>query len=81
MAHEVAMTLADKFILSKDVNVEIKKDGKKLGVILISKGNIEWLPSGNHANKKRISWSKFAEIMESEGKDVRVAQAKKAKAA
>lgn len=79
MAHEVAMTLSDKFILSKDVNYEIKKDGKKLGELLISKGNIEWLPTGNHANKKRMSWVKFAEVMEIEGKDVRVAPTKRTK--
>ena len=73
MAHEVTMDISTKFVLHKDVTVEIKKDGYKLGTVLISKGNIEWVPSGNYANKKRLSWSKFAAIMEVEGKDVRIA--------
>lgn len=72
MAHEVTMDISTKFVLNKDVTIEVKKDGSKLGTVLVSKGNIEWVPSGNSANKKRLSWSKFAEIMEAEGKDVRI---------
>ena len=71
MAHEVTMDVSSKFVLHKDVSVEIKKDGKKLGTVLISKGNIEWVPSGNSVNKKRLSWSKFAELMEQEGRNVK----------
>ena len=74
MAHEVVMDIATKFVLHKDVSVEVKKDGKKLGTVLISKGNIEWVPSGNSVNKKRLSWVKFAELMSREGKDVKVTQ-------
>ena len=72
MAHEVTMDISTKFVLHKDVEVEIKKDGRKLGTVLVSKGNIEWLPAGNSVNKKRLSWSKFAELMVSEGRDVRI---------
>lgn len=72
MAHEVLMDISTKFVLHKDVSVEIKKDGKKLGTALISKGNIEWVPSGNSVNKKRLSWVKFAEIMCTEGRDVKI---------
>lgn len=72
MAHEVTMDISTKFVLHKDVEVEVKKDGRKLGTVLISKGNIEWLPAGNHVNKKRISWSKFAALMNDEGRDIRM---------
>ena len=72
MAHEVVMDVSSKFVLHKDVLVEIKKDGKKLGTVLISKGNIEWVPSGNSVNKKRLSWVKFAELMTEHGKDVKI---------
>ncbi len=68
MAHEVALSLNTKFVLSKDVEISVKEDGKSLGTLLISKGNIEWLPSGNHVNKHRLSWSRFAEVMVAEGK-------------
>ncbi|MFC3815001.1 hypothetical protein [Lysobacter sp. GCM10012299] len=72
MAHEVTLDISTKFVLHKDVEVEVKKDGSKLGTVLISKGNIEWLPSGNSVNKKRISWAKFAELMVEQGRDVRI---------
>lgn len=71
MAHEVTLDLATKFVLHKDVEIEVKKDGAKLGTLLISKGNIEWLPKGNHVNKKRMGWAKFAELIEAHGNAVR----------
>ena len=72
MAHQVTMDISTKFVLHKDVKVAVKKDGRKLGTVLISKGNIEWVPSGNYVHKKRLSWTKFAKLMVSEGRDVRV---------
>ena len=72
MAHEVTLGISTKFVLHKDVTIEVKKDGRKLGTALISKGNIEWVPAGNSVNKKRLSWSKFSELMVAEGKDVKI---------
>lgn len=68
MAHEVMMGLQSSFVLRKDVTFEVKKDDSKLGVLLISKGNIEWIPAGNSVNKHRMSWAKFADLMETEGR-------------
>ncbi len=62
------MELQSTFLLRKDVTFEVKKDESKLGTLLISKGNIEWVPAGNSVNKHRMSWAKFAELMESEGR-------------
>ena len=67
MAHEVKINLQSKLVQRQDVEIEVKKDDSKLGTILISKGNIEWVPSGNSENKHRLSWTKFAALMESEG--------------
>lgn len=71
MAHQVTMNISTKFVLHKDVELEIKKDGRKLGTALVSKGNIEWVPAGHSVNKKRLSWERFAELMEEHGKDVK----------
>lgn len=72
MAHEISLSLTEKIVLHKDVEVEVKASGEKLGTLLISKGNIEWLPSGNHVNKHRLSWKKFSELMELHGKPTKV---------
>lgn len=74
MAHEVSLNLSTKVIASKDCEVVVREivDGKTqtLGKLLISKGNIEWLPAGNSVNKKRYTWRQFADKM-SEAKTVR----------
>ena len=72
MAHEVVLDIATKFVLHKDVKIEVKTDEGKLGTLLVSKGNIEWLPAGNHVNKKRMTWKSFAKLIEEQGKDVKV---------
>lgn len=72
MAHEVTLDISTRFVLHKDVEVDVKKDGRKLGTVLISKGNIEWLPAGNYVHKKRLSWPKFAGLMVAEGRDIRI---------
>ena len=54
-------------IKNTDFEVTIKQNKRKLGTLLLSRGNIEWLPSGNHVNKFRLSWRKFARMMEEKG--------------
>ena len=66
--HEVSFELPQKLVLAKDVVFTIKSDGSKLGTLLISKGNIEWVPASHSVKKRRLTWEKFAELMESEGK-------------
>jgi hypothetical protein len=71
MAHIVDVKIDTAFVLNKDLEIFVRKDGRKLGTILVSKGNIEWVPAGNSVNKRRLSWSKFAELMEKHGRLVR----------
>lgn len=71
MAHEVTLDIATKFVLHKDVKIDIKNENGKLGTLLISKGNVEWVPAGNSVNKRRLTWSKFAALIESQGAPVK----------
>jgi hypothetical protein len=71
MAHEVRVKINTAVVANKDLEVEVKTDGGKLGTLLISKGNVEWLPTGNYINKRRLSWAKFADFMEDYGKLVK----------
>ena len=75
MAHEVRVKVYTKVVANKDVEIIVKTDGSKLGSLLISKGNMEWLPKGTSVNKKRLSWTKFAALMESEGRTVKAKKA------
>ena len=42
-----------------------QRERKKIGELHVSKGSIEWLPS-NGRYKRRMRWSKFAELMREE---------------
>ena len=44
MAHEVRARMETKVVAHKDLEITIKSNGEKIGKLLISKGNIEWLP-------------------------------------
>jgi hypothetical protein len=76
MAHEVSARMHTKVVAHKDLEIEVKtvNGGRpsKLGTLLISKGNVEWLPKGNFVNKKRLGWAQFAALIEQEGKDVKI---------
>ncbi len=71
-SHKVALRLPAKLILAKDVEFDVKSDAKKLGTLLVSKGNIEWVPANHSVRKKRLSWEKFAELMETSGRTKRM---------
>ena len=70
-SHDVVMSQPSDHVVRSDIKFRIKVNGEKLGELHISKGNIEWWPKGNKKNKLRLSWSKFAEIFEEKGREVR----------
>jgi hypothetical protein len=72
MANDVkAKVKASIPIKHTDIEIVIRNDDGKLGTLLVSKGNLEWLPKGNSVNKKRLSWAKFAQLMEDYGRPVK----------
>jgi len=68
MAHEVRMDISNPVITKMDVTFDVHENGSKLGTLLISRGNIEWVATGNSVNKRRMRWSKFADLMENKGR-------------
>jgi hypothetical protein len=60
--HKVIMRQPSQLDVNVDVEFIVKEDGKKIGELHVSKGSIEWLPS-NGRYKRRMRWSKFAELM------------------
>lgn len=45
------------------VNVEIYADGEKIGEVVIGRGSLTWY-GRNRKNGKRLSWSRFADLMD-----------------
>jgi hypothetical protein len=76
--HKVSLQLTTE-VLNKDVKFEIESGGGKLGKLLISKGNIEWVPKQGSVNRKQLTWAKFATLMEESGKVAKKAKKKAAR--
>lgn len=70
--HDVTIEIPKKSIQAKDIKFTVKSDGGMLGSLLDSKGNIEWIPANNSVRKRRLTWERFAQMMESEGRKARI---------
>jgi hypothetical protein len=64
-SHKVIMRQPHQVEVGADIEFIVKENGRKIGELHVSKGSIEWLPS-NGRYKRRMRWSKFAEIMAQE---------------
>jgi hypothetical protein len=71
-AHEVSFLIPQKFVLAKDVEFHVTSNGARLGKLLISKGNIEWMPAYKSVKKRRLTWEAFDALMRSQGKETRI---------
>ena len=60
--HDVYGTLPFALLGKKDAFFEIYQDGKKLGTITISQGNIQWYPR-NAKKPYTIGWSHFDKMI------------------
>lgn len=66
--HSIEMQLPKTQVVKTDVEFVIKKDGKLLGRLNISQGNLEWIPSGHSVKKFKIRWSAFDSVMREYGR-------------
>jgi len=72
MAHKVILDIpSTRTVLHKDIEFEVHNSNGKLGTLLISKGNLEWMASPKSVNKRRLSWTQFSILMAEQGKLVR----------
>lgn len=80
MAHTVSLEIpSTRTVLHKDIKFEVRETYGKLGTLLISKGNIEWLPSPRSIKKHRLTWRQFHDLMVNLGKPARAAKKNKKK--
>jgi hypothetical protein len=58
-------------VVNADVDIEVRgTDGELMGRLQISKGTVDWVPA-NKQLRRRMSWRKFAQLMEEHGRPVR----------
>jgi hypothetical protein len=66
MAHRIFMFEPKHEVTNTDVAFSVKKNGKKIGELRVSKGSLEWY-TGNGRTAYSISWDLFDEIMKKGG--------------
>jgi len=66
MAHEVSVRLPDRLLGSADLQLDVNKDGTKLGRLKASKGSVVWVPRSRTYGYK-LSWSDLASLFENHG--------------
>jgi hypothetical protein len=66
MAHDVRFTVTERDLENSPVVFRIKRDGKVVGTLEISKGGLTW-----YSRKKQygpnLSWAAFDKLMQDEG--------------
>jgi hypothetical protein len=54
-------------VLSKDLEVEVRSNGRLVGTLKISKGSLDWRDAADRYSRV-LRWQKFAELAVQEGK-------------
>lgn len=69
--HDVKLEIdADIPIRNVDVVIPVRIDGNLRGRLKISTGSVDWWPANNSVKHHRMTWTQFAKIMESHGKEL-----------
>jgi hypothetical protein len=68
--HEVELRLTQGITIKRvDAVFPVWSDSKRYGKLRVSKGSVDWQPV-NDKMVYRLSWEKFADLMEIEGRKV-----------
>jgi len=68
--HEISLKILHGIeIVNTDIEVSVREDGDLLGRIRISRGSIDWIPAQKRS-ARRLRWTKFADLMEANGRAV-----------
>jgi hypothetical protein len=69
--HDISLEIPHGItVVNKDIEVTVREDGRILGRVRISKGSIDWV-AANRQTVKYLPWSRFADLMDAEGRDRR----------
>ncbi|MEX2597441.1 MAG: hypothetical protein WEC59_10980 [Salibacteraceae bacterium] len=64
--HEILLNLPEVSIANSDASFDVYEDKELLGRIKVSRGTIEWVPSG-YRSGVHINWDDFDRLMKKHG--------------
>lgn len=65
--HDVKFEIPSATLGNSDVVFEIRRDGRLLGKLEVSKGAIVWVPSHSKGANFRLWWKDFDRLMREQG--------------
>jgi hypothetical protein len=51
---------------SNSLRIEVRSGEEFLGTLFMGRGSVQWWPNGNKTNDFRMSWRRFAKLLETE---------------
>jgi hypothetical protein len=64
--HDIRMDQSLRDLSKVDVVLQVVIDGSKRGELRISKGGVDWWPRNSKRVKHTLSWSRLADLLETE---------------
>lgn len=69
-AHDLSLQMQRVLVSSGDLELEVRSGKSKLGELHISKGSVDWRPVNSKGTEYRMTWEKFASVMQENGNPV-----------
>lgn len=66
MEHNVKFTVPKRPLGNVDIEFDVKRDGKTLGTLKVSKGDVEWRPR-NFQYGFHLDWDELDSLMQTHG--------------
>lgn len=70
MGHDVTFSIPERTLGRADAEFKVKKDGRPLGRLKVSKGSVVWA-RGAATHGYKMNWADFDELMRRHGKHER----------
>jgi len=67
MAHDVKFTVPKRPLGVADIEFEVRKAGRKVGTLCVSRGSVVWFARNNTIGHK-LRWQEFDELMQQKGR-------------
>jgi hypothetical protein len=62
--HTIDFDIPTQVLRNVDMVCKPQSDGLLLGTLRLSKGTVDWIPSGHTVNTKTWTWERFARLLE-----------------
>jgi len=67
--HDIDLSVPAQTIRNSDAEITIRSDGSILGRLRVSKGSVGWWPGKNSKTYYRMSWERFNQMMQEDGRE------------